>query len=220
MSDSANILNIDRLSWLQAFRDITNATNKRSLITSKIPRSAVGNNAPVINYETGSAVAAALVMANMNSLPLDWAARLSVGGTHMSFFIVRQLPVFPPEAYLKQPHPHMETYAELIVPRVLELVFTVTRELEGFAKDLGYGGPPFPWDEDRRHRLRSELDATYAHMYHLNRADLEWILDAPAPSVSFPRLKQNELDIHGEYRTKRYVLEAYDQLARGLPPQV
>ena len=59
------------------------------------------------------------------------------------------------------------------------------------------------------------LDAIYAYMYSLERSDLEWILDAPFPSTSFPALKRNEVSRLGEYRTYRYVLTVYDQLARG-----
>ncbi len=44
----------------------------------------------------------ALVLANMNGLPLDCAARFSVGGLHMNFFILKQLPVFPPEVFLEK----------------------------------------------------------------------------------------------------------------------
>ena len=72
-----------------------------------------------------------------------------------------------------------------MVPRVLELTYTAY-DLQGFAQDLGYDGPPFPWAEERRHQLKCELDAIFAHMYQLDRSDLEWILDAPAPSSSFP----------------------------------
>lgn len=68
-------------------------------------------------------------------------------------------------------------------------------------RDLGYDGPPFRWDENRRHRLKCELDAIYTHMYRLDRSDLEHILDAPHPSASFPTLKRNELKQFGEYRT-------------------
>lgn len=220
MSDSATLLNMDYRSWLQAFRGITTATNERTSITAGLPPSAVGHSAQIIDYETGPAIAAALVMANMNSLPLDWAARFSVGGTNMNFFIVRQLPVFPPEAYLKQPHPHMETYAELIVPRVLELVYTVTEDLEGFAKDLGYDGPPFPWDKKRRHRLQCELDAIFAHMYGLDQSDLEWMLNPPDPIDTFSTLRDNEMAEFGEYLTKRMVLTAFDQLAAGQSPHL
>ena len=136
----------------------------------------------------------------------------------MSFFIVKQLPVLPPEEYLKESAAGLR-YVQLIVPRVLELTYT-SWDMAGFAGDLGFEGHPFPWNEQRRHRLRSELDAIFAHMYGLSRSDLEWILDAPAPSLSFPSLKQNEVKKFGEYRTQRYVLRAFDQLERGEIPDL
>jgi hypothetical protein len=37
--------------------------------------------------------------------------------------------------------------------------------------------PPFRWDEDRRARLRAELDAYYARLYGLTRKQLRYILD-------------------------------------------
>ena len=218
MSNKAPLIEIDPAGWLQAFRNITNATNERTFLTGSIPWSGVGNSAPVIDYDRARAIASALVLANMNSLPLDWAARFSVGGVNMNFFIVKQLPVLPPEAYLEDTVSGLK-YVELVVPRVLELTYTA-HDLKGFAVDLGYQGPPFPWDDDRRHCLQCELDAIFSQMYCLDRADVEWILDPPPPSSSFPALKRNEIDKFGEYLTERYVLHAYDQLARGELPDL
>ena len=191
MSNKAPLLDVNYESWLQAFRGITRSTDERTFLTDNLPRSGVGNSAPVVDYENARAVASALVLANMNSLPLDWAARFSVGGVNMNFFIVKQLPVLPPEAYLSDStcgHP----WIHLIVPRVLELTYT-SDEMGSFANDLGYQGSPFIWNGPRHHCLRSELDAIFAHMYGLSRSDLEWILDAPPPSSSFPSLRQHEL---------------------------
>ncbi len=211
-------LNIDFRISLQAFRDIGRATDQRSLISSVQPKVGMGNNAPIINYDHARSVASALVLANMNSIPLDWAARLSVGGTHMSLFIVKQLPVLPPDIFLEDSNCGTP-WAQLIVPRVLKLTYT-SHEMTQFANDLGYDGLPFEWDEENRHQLRSELDGIFAHMYNLDRPDVEWILDPPAPSSSFPVLKSKEMKEFGEYRTKRYVLRAYDQLARGEVPDL
>jgi len=211
-------MNIDYKISLQAFRDIGGATNQRTVITSGLPQIGVGNNAPLINYEHARAVASTCVIANMNSIPLDWAARLSVGGTHMSFFIVKQLPVLPPEIFLKQSDCGYP-WVHLITPRALELTYT-SHEMTSFARDLGFEGPPFTWDEERRHCLKSELDAIFAHMYELDRSDLEWILDPPPPNSSFPVLKTHEIKTFGEYRTKRYVLKAFDQLQRGELPNL
>ena len=188
------------------------------MLANNLPPSGVGNSAPVITYEQSKSVASALVLSNLNSLPLDWAARLSVGGINMNFYIVKQLPVLPPEVYLETA-PTGDTWVELIVPRALELTYTAW-DLQPFAQDLGYDGPPFVWDEERRHRLKCELDAIYAHLYQLDQEDLLWILDAPEPSQSFPGLKRNEVQRFGEYRTQRYVLEAYDLLAQGQLPNL
>lgn len=218
VSNKAPILDVDCTHWFQAFRGITTSTNERTLLTVNYPKSGVGNSAPVVDYENARAVTSALVLANMNSIPLDWAARFSVGGVNMNFFIVKQLPVLPPETYLSE-RSHGTPWVQSIVPRVLELTYT-TEEMRGFAEDLGYLGDPFPWDEHRRHNLQSELDAIFAHMYGLTRSDLEWILDAKAPSVSFPSLKQNEIRKYGEYRTQRLVLQAFDLIEQREIPRL
>ena len=221
MSNKAPLLHVDPQRWVQVLRNITRATDERTLVSSAIVSVGVGHSASVVDYGAGRAIASALVLANMNSLPLDWAVRVSAGGANMNFFIVKQLPVLPPEAYLEtvQGCAAAVAWVELVVPRVLELTYTAN-DLRGFAEDIGYDGPPFPWEDDRRHRVQCELDATYAHMYDLDRSDLEWILDAPQPGASFPTLKRNEVDTFGEYRTQRYVLHAYDQLARGELPDL
>lgn len=84
-----------------------------------------------MEYATARAIASTLVMANLNTLPLDWAARLSVGGVNMNFYLVKQFPVLPPEPYLEELIPGL-TYVEAIVPRSLELIYT-SWEMEPFA---------------------------------------------------------------------------------------
>ena len=51
--------------------------------------------------------------------------------------------------------------AKWIVARVLELTYTAW-DLQPFARDCGYDGPPFRWDEARRFLLRCELDDAMA----------------------------------------------------------
>ena len=176
----------------------------------------MSDRAPLLRFN--AAEMAALILANTNSLVLDFTARTAVGGTDLSYFIIKQLPTLAPNEFAGHSQAGL-AYIDLIIPRVLELTYTADA-LQGFAHDLGYDGPPFSWDEARRHRLRCELDAIFAHMYSLDRSDVEWILDALHPSVSFPSLKQHELKKFGEYRTERYVLEAFDQLERGELPDL
>ena len=83
---------------------------------------------------------------------------------------------------------------------------------------LGYHGPPFRWDPDRRAHQRAELDAYYARLYGLTRDELRYILDpadvmgADYPSETFRGLKNNEMKAFGEYRTARLVMAAWDRL--------
>lgn len=57
-------------------------------------------------------------------------------------------------------------------------------DLEAFALDCGYAGPPFRWDEERRFLLRCELDAAYFHLYLGPPA--EWGTDSPQLREMFP----------------------------------
>jgi len=78
--------------------------------------------------------------------------------------------------------------------------------LAPFARDVGYDGPPFHWDPERRFLLRCELDAAFFHLYGLSRDDTDYAMD------TFPIVRKNEKP-YGEYRTKRVILEIYDAMA-------
>jgi len=72
--------------------------------------------------------------------------------------------------------------------------------------------------EERRAHLRAELDAYYAHLYGLTRDELRYILDPEDvygddfPGETFRVLKDKEMRQYGEYRTRRLVLEKWDNL--------
>jgi hypothetical protein len=201
--------------WLIAFRDIARSTDERTAIFCVLPRVAVGHTAPLVLAQDASPAQLAALVGCCNSLVLDYVARQKVGGTHLTYTYLTQFPVLPPAAYTADD-------LAFIVPRVLELVYTAW-DLQPFARDLGYDGPPFPWDEGRRAVLRAELDAYYAALYGLTYDELRYILD-PAdvygpdfPSETFRVLKQNELTRYGAYRTRRLVLAAWERL--GLTPR-
>ena len=92
--------------------------------------------------------------------------------------------------------------------------------MKPFAEALDYHGEPFKFTPERRHQLKSELDAYYAKLYGLTRNELRYILD-PAdvmgtdyPSETFRVLKSKEMKEFGEYRTQRLVLEAWDKIEK------
>jgi hypothetical protein len=115
--------------WLLGFRDIARSTDERTAIFSLLPCVGVGHKIPLIFLENTSNVAYAVTfLINVNSLVFDFTTRQKIGGTSLSFFILKQLPVLPPDAY---------TEADLlfIVPRVLELVYTAW-DMKPLADDL------------------------------------------------------------------------------------
>jgi hypothetical protein len=223
------------------WRDITNATNERTVIASVFPK--VGTNHKVPLFHLGAhAARSAAFLAMITSLPFDYVARQKIGGTSLTYFYLKQFPALLPWAFT-------EADLTFITPRVLELTYT-SHAMRPWAEDLGHYGPPFAWDgprvgegsgpfagqngvgapfpktsgksptglEDRRAQLRAELDAFFALKYGLSRDELVYVLD-PAkargpgyPSETFRVLQKNEIARFGEYRTERLVLAAFDRL--------
>ena len=199
--------------WLLGFRDITNVTNERTAIFTILPRIAVGHTMPLIFIDNViSAIVTTCLLANLNSIVFDYTARQKIGGTHLTYSYLKQLPVLPPSSY-------KESDISFISPRVLELVYTAC-DLKPFAEDMGYHGEPFIWNEERRAILRAELDAYYARLYGLTRDELRYILDPSDvygpdfPGETFRVLKEKEIKKYGEYRTRRLVLEAWDRMEK------
>jgi hypothetical protein len=196
--------------WLISWRDITNATNERTLIASVVPIGGCGDTLLLLFPHKQSAELCACLAGDLSCLAHDFVARQKLGGTHLKLHVMKQIPTLKPEIYDSDA-------IDFIQPRVLELTYTA-HDLKPWAEDLGYEGPPFFFDPERRALLRAELDAFYAHLYGLNRDELRYILD-PAdvmgpdyPSETFRVLKNNEIRQFGEYRTQRLVLEAWDRL--------
>jgi hypothetical protein len=196
--------------WLMGWRDIRNAANERTVIATALPRVAVGHTIRLMSVGTAHPLAAAFVTM-AGTIVFDFIARQKVGGTHLTVEMWQQLAVLPPSTFQR-----MEL--DFITPRTLELVYTAA-DMRSFAKDLGYDGPSFGWDPDRRAVLKAELDAYFAYLYGLSRDELRYILDpkevmgADYPSETFRVLKENEIRAYGEYRTRRLVLEAWDRFA-------
>jgi len=178
------------------------------LIAMLVPRTGVGNKLPVVLTAAPDSVHC--LVANLSSFALDYVARQKVGGTHLNFFIVEQLPVLSPDVYSgTAPWASSLTLSEWMRPRVLELTFTAW-DLGGFARDLGWGGAPFRWDHDRRALLRAELDSAFFLLYGVERHDVGYIME------TFPIVRRNDESAHGEYRTKRLILEIYDAMAKAI----
>ncbi len=193
--------------WLLGWRDVTDARSSvRTVIAAILPVTAVGHTTPLMFSPLAPGKVLGLY-ANLCSFCLDYVARQKIGGVHLTYGYLKQLSILPPTTYANfAPWRPDETLQDFLLPRVLELTYTAW-DLEPFAKDVGYDGPPFRWDPARRFLLRCELDAAFFHLYGLDRSDTAYILD------TFPIVRKNDEKAHGEYRTKRVILEIYDAMA-------
>ncbi|WP_299614081.1 N-6 DNA methylase [uncultured Tateyamaria sp.] len=196
--------------WMISSRNVSDSRNERTFVAALLPFCGLGNSGSVWALEDDDPKLASGLLANLNCLALDFVARQKIPGMNVNYFMINQFPVLPPAFYT-------ESRLAFIIPKVLELTYT-SHSLAPFARDLSHDGPPFAWDEDRRADLRADLDAFYARAYGLTRDELRYILD-PAdvkgpdyPSETFRVLKEKEIRTHGEYRTRRLVLAAWDRM--------
>ncbi|RMG80003.1 MAG: class I SAM-dependent DNA methyltransferase, partial [Chloroflexi bacterium] len=196
-----------RETFYFSLRRFGRATDERTLIASIVPPNAFGDNGTLFAFSDNiSPQKMCCLNANLCAFGFDFASRQKVGGVMINQFIVQQLPVIPP-------HTYTQDLLDFIVPRVLELTYTAW-DLQPFAQDVGYDGPPFVWDEERRFLMRCELDALYFHLYQISREDVDYIME------TFPIVKRKDIAATsdengegGEYITKNVILEMYDQMA-------
>jgi len=185
------------------FRRVTRAGDERTVIACILPwlPSSYG-----FVISSGPSAADLLVLGGLyNSFAFDFLARGSLSQ-----------PSFPQSAFEQLPAPtpaQVETGNSMlgcsmrafVASRVLELTYTAW-DLEAFARDVGYRGPPFRWDPARRLLIRAELDAAVFHLYGLSRDDVDYVME------TFQTFKKYDERDHGEYRTKRVILESYDAM--------
>jgi hypothetical protein len=237
----------DAGDYFVSFRDIANRDLERTGVFAVLPKVGVGHQAPLIYFANKDRNSVAAFVAERNSFVADFLTRNKMDGSHLSFFILKQLPTLPPSVY-STPCAWMNAAIHVedwILQHVLELTYTAW-DLEAFAQDCGWSGPPFRWDDARRFLLRCELDAAFFHLYLGPNSD--WGMangaagaespSSPVPRPSSPALlaafptprdaasyimdtfpivkRKDEAKFNGDYRTKRTILEIYDALAEAM----
>ena len=192
------------LGW----RKITNVTNERTMVATVIPATGAGDNVLLL-FPSGTPRLVATFSANFNVFAFDFTVRQKLGSPNLNYYVVKQLPVLSPNEYLRDSFWQSDTILrDWIADRVLELSYTAW-DLQPFAQDLGYDGPPFRWDPERRFEIRCELDAAYFHLYEIERDDVDYIMS------TFPIVQRKDEAAHGHYRTRDRILEIYDAMASG-----
>ena len=227
-----------RKRWLLGIRNIARSTDERTVMGGAFPLSAVGHS---LSVWTSMVDTATVLPSLLSSVVCDYVARLKIGGSNFNFFIAKQIPVPAPHVFVERtPWSHnRESVRDWLLPRVLELTYT-TWELESFASDCGWTGPPFRWDEERRFLLRCELDAAFFHLYltadqrchwrpirqvggnrHIETpehlGELTSHFPTPRDAVdyimdTFPIIRRKDENRCGDFRTKCLILDIYDAM--------
>ena len=231
------------MDWAVGRRDVTGEGNERTVIAAIVPHAAYASTLPLIlpevpkrpnsgensgamrkwRRERESALAnyraaAPMYAANLCSFALDYVCRQKVQGAHLSLFALKQLPVIPTSAYSRKFG--AKTAADIMRDHVLRLTY-VSEDMLPFARDMGFKGKPFVWDEDDRAHLRARLDALYFHLYGIGEDDAEYIMS------TFPIVERKDMEAHGFFRTRDLILEYMRALESGdsetrivLPPSM
>jgi len=198
--------------WVLGWRNIARATDYRTMIPSIAPTSGFGHAFPLCIPEPPAPTST--LAAIWSSFAFDYVARQKVSGTNATFGIVEQFACPTPAqlAGLSPWHAVVEVFEQLSAS-VKELSVTSWRMVP-FARDLGDAGPPFRWIPERREQIRAEVDAMMFHVYGLDRDEVDYVMD------TFTVLRKYDVRDHGEFRTKRLILEFYDLLAEAIASSV
>ena len=195
--------------WIMAFKNVTSTTNIRTMIAAILPRVGAGHSLNLLTIPENSGSTprtGCLIAANLNAFVFDFIARQKVPGNNFTLYLLEQLPVIRSSDYERLFG--AKSASRIICDHVLRLTYT-SHDMTPFARDLGYDGPPFTWDEEERRHLRARLDALYFHLYGLTRKDASYVLD------TFPIVRREDEAKFGAYRTKALILAYMNALAAG-----
>jgi hypothetical protein len=86
--------------WLMGWRDICRSTDERTVIAGAFPRAGVGHTNPILISSVAQRERLPGLIGNFCSLVLDYAARQKIGGTHLTYGYLNQLPILSPRPTL------------------------------------------------------------------------------------------------------------------------
>ncbi|MDE0267501.1 MAG: hypothetical protein OXI96_00470 [Acidimicrobiaceae bacterium] len=148
-----------------AFRNVTNPTNTRTIITALIPPNRViTHHAPYLLRIAGSSIDEAYVLGVLCSMPCDWQARRTVE-LNMTFEQINLLTIPDPG----QGHP--------VRDRVVEIAGRLAAQDERFSAWAEEVGVPVGsvTDKTTKQDLLCELDACVSYLYGLDEQDIATI---------------------------------------------
>ena len=148
------------------FRDITRATDTRTLRAALIPPKVFATNkAPYFLWPRGDEKDQAFLLGVLCSLPLDWFARRFVE-TGMNFYVLNGLPV---------PRPSRDSQLWQMVVSLAGRLACPDEKFSKWADAVGVEHGPIRSDE--KDDMVHELDSVVAHLYGLNQKQLTHIFE-------------------------------------------
>jgi hypothetical protein len=149
-----------------AFRDITRATDSRTMRAALIPaRVFVTHKAPFFLMPRGSQQDEAYLLGILCSLPFDWFARRFVE-TGMTYHVLNPLPV---------PRPESGSPLRLRAVELAGRLAAVDQQYADWAGKVGVECGPL--QDEMKQEYIHELDAVVAHLYGLAEAQLAHVFE-------------------------------------------
>jgi hypothetical protein len=188
-------------SALLGFRRVARNTDERTSIAVLFPLGAASYG--WIVSAGPNARDLCLLLAQYNSFAFDYVLRQFLSQPSIPQGTFEQLPALTRGQFSTFDVVLGDT-TKWIVDRVLALS-TTGDEVASLAAELGR--VPSVWDVDTRTVLRAELDALMFHLFGLSRDEADHVLD------TFPIVRGHDEKEHGEFCTKRMILEIYEAMA-------
>jgi hypothetical protein len=150
-----------------AFRDVSRATDTRTVRVALLPpKVVITNAAPYLLWPRGDQQDQAYLLGVLSALPLDWYARRFVE-THVNYFVFNPLPIPRPAS----DHP-LRLRAIALSGR---LAIQADDRFEEWGAEVGV--VPASLADDEKDDHIAELDAAVAHLYGLEEQDLAHIFE-------------------------------------------
>jgi hypothetical protein len=148
-----------------AFRDVTNATNTRTMLCCLIPPGGVlVHPAPYLVRRKGDEKDEAFLLGVLSSRIFDWYSRRIVE-LHMTFELLERMPI---------PRPAVSDKSRSRIIEISGSLAAVDKRYAKWAKAVGVPVGSVKTDAEKD-ALIDELDALVAHLYGLSRSQLEHV---------------------------------------------
>lgn len=160
--------------WHLAYKDITAATNRRTVRAAMLPQCVVTNKLPTLTVENGVKEEACL-LGVLNSMAFDFICRQKIGNITLNWFILRQIPI-PPLRYFLEGSVDGEPIVDWLTARVAKLTYT-SLDLTSWGTEVAEMKLPHLWNDNERNEIQCEIDSLMFHLYRLSPEEIRIVFD-------------------------------------------